>query len=367
MFKLTQAAAGIAAALLAFSAQAADFQIRGVIDLGLTVTHAKHGDTTLSMTPDNYIGSGFDFLGEEKLSGTTKVGFALLNRFNPDTGAFQTQDKLFDYESQLYVEGPYGLIGAGRMSPFSASVGTQGWMCPFDVFEAGYQDAGLQSTQQTTWAAYDNSLYYVTPTFKGFKAGLFYSFSGDAKENARQSKNNRFWNAAIRYSDEKLSAMVSAEGDIRSTDSDLKDGRVFRAAASYDFGRFKVMGGYNRAEHQYQYAYATFNENLYSMTTASGEALKKGISSDQAWIGIRVPINQYEVVAQYQYLDGKVKDDGTKFKRHVLALGGYYYMSKRTLMYADVSQSIGRGALSWDNDGSDTNYTAFQVGMTHFF
>ena len=36
-------------------------------------------------------------------------------------------------------------------------------------------------------------------------------------------------------------------------------------------------------------------------------------------------------------------------------------------MYADVSQSIGRGALSWDNDGSDTNYTAFQVGMTHFF
>lgn len=54
------------------------------------------------------------------------------------------------------------------------------------------------------------------------------------------------------------------------------------------------MGGYNRAEHQYQYAYATFNENLYSMTTASGEALKKGISSDQAWIGIRVPINQYE-------------------------------------------------------------------------
>ena len=77
MFKLTQAAAGIAAALLAFSAQAADFQIRGVIDLGLTVTHAKHGDTTLSMTPDNYIGSGFDFLGEEKLSGTTKVGFAL--------------------------------------------------------------------------------------------------------------------------------------------------------------------------------------------------------------------------------------------------------------------------------------------------
>lgn len=150
MFKLTQAAAGIAAALLAFSAQAADFQIRGVIDLGLTVTHAKHGDTTLSMTPDNYIGSGFDFLGEEKLSGTTKVGFALRNRFNPDTGAFQTQDKLFDYESQLYVEGPYGLIGAGRMSPFSASVGTQGWMCPFDVFEAGYQDAGLQSTQQTT-------------------------------------------------------------------------------------------------------------------------------------------------------------------------------------------------------------------------
>lgn len=184
MFKLTQAAAGIAAALLAFSAQAADFQIRGVIDLGLTVTHAKHGDTTLSMTPDNYIGSGFDFLGEEKLSGTTKVGFALRNRFNPDTGAFQTQDKLFDYESQLYVEGPYGLIGAGRMSPFSASVGTQGWMCPFDVFEAGYQDAGLQSTQQTTWAAYDNSLYYVTPTFNGFKAGLFYSFSGDAKENA---------------------------------------------------------------------------------------------------------------------------------------------------------------------------------------
>jgi predicted porin len=89
------------------------------------------------MTPDNYIGSGFDFLGEEKLSGTTKVGFALRNRFNPDTGAFQTQDKLFDYESQLYVEGPYGLIGAGRMSPFSASVGTQGWMCPFDVFEAG--------------------------------------------------------------------------------------------------------------------------------------------------------------------------------------------------------------------------------------
>lgn len=59
----------------------------------------------------------------------------------------------------------------------------------------------VQSTQQTTWAACTQLLYYVTPTFKGFKAGLFYSFSGDEGERPAVEEQ-RFWNAAIRYSDE---------------------------------------------------------------------------------------------------------------------------------------------------------------------
>jgi len=363
--KISVLAATAALAFGAAAAHAEGVSIKGAVDLGLTLTHAHHGKTKFSMTPDNYVGSEFGLFGEELLDGGNRVGFALRSRFNPDTGAFQTAGGLFDYESQIYLKGDWGQLGAGRMSPFTASTGSQGWMMDFDAFEAGYQDAGLQATQQTTWAAYDNALYYVTPSVSGLKAGVFYSLQGDTRNDGsekRQSANNRYWNVALRYDGEKLSALLAAEGEIRASGTTLKDGQVYRAAVRCDFGPFKLLGGYSRAEHQNKYAYAAFEENFYDTT-----GLSEGLSSDQAWLGVRIPAGQIEYVAQYQFLRGRNKDKDERFKRHVLAAGGYYYLSRRTILYANVSKSIGSGALSVSQGARDTNYIAMQAGVTHFF
>ena len=96
MFKKSLVAA---AALATFSAgaMAANVEIYGVLDIGLSYTHTSHQEKSdkFEMSNNLYAGSRFGFRGTEDLGDDLKVGFILENGFVPDTGAMAADDTIF--------------------------------------------------------------------------------------------------------------------------------------------------------------------------------------------------------------------------------------------------------------------------------
>lgn len=352
-----------------FALQAAEVGIRGAVDIGLTLSHTKDG-TTLTETTGNYVGSEVTLFGEEELRPGTSAGFVLTTGFNADDGAFDSEEpRMFNHESQLYLRGDWGQVGMGRMSSFATGLGTQSWFVDFDAFEAAYNDAGLQGTQQSVFSRFSNSIYYASPEVAGFRLGLFYSLTGEWSDTEAEhfQDNERYWNAALRWDRGPASAMLSFEGNERGNADDMDDGLVIKAAASYDAGFAKFVGGYAHAQHQIGYAYATWVANWDNYFLNDDVTKKEGITSDAAWLGVHVPLADHaELNLQYQYLDGENKDTREDFKRHVLAAGVYKYFSARTMLYTVLSHSEGRGALSESAD-PDSNATTLHVGISHFF
>lgn len=361
------AAALVMSGALMGSAQATEVGLRGAIDLGLTVSHTTNG-TTLSETANNYVGSEVTLFGEENLANNNVVGFNLTAGFNPDDGRFDSEEaRMFNHESQVYLKGDWGQFGMGRMSSFATGLGTQSWLVQFDAFEAAFADAGLHASQQSIFARYSNSLYYASPEMGGVRVGLFYSMTGDESdvEAAHVQDNERYWNVATRWDNDRFGVLLSLEGTERSNLDSMKDGLVFKLAAKANLGPVTMMGGYSHAEHQEDYAFGTWAANaIYRMD--DGIEKTSGIRSDAAYVGMQIPFGHSQFNAQYQYLDGRNTDTQTDFKRHVVAAGVYHYLSQRTMLYGVVSWSKGTGALSKTID-PDSNASNLHIGMTHFF
>lgn len=386
-FRTKALAASLIMAAAVMTAQAGEVGVRGALDLGFSYTHNDDG-SSFAMTSNNYVGSEITLFGEEELNGSNKAGFVLTNGFNVDDGNFDSDPRMFNHESQVYVKGDWGQIGMGRMSSFATGLGTQSWYVAYDAFEAGYADAGLQATQQTIWSRFSNSVYYTSPRFANMQLGLFYSFTGeevDAEEQHFQD-NDRYWNVALRWDTEKAGALLSFEGtersnlnpvrygdDIEAPHSAEKDGFVMKIAARYDLGWMRVMGGYTHAEHQNDYAFGTWIANevnrfnyIEDGEVVSASPLRKGIKSDAAHIGIQIPIGYDQINLQYQYLDGTNEDTDEDFKRHVIAAGYYKWFSPRTMLYTVASYADGDGALGESADPL-SNSTNVQFGISHFF
>ena len=365
--RTTLVAALVAGLFTVSAAEAADFSMRGAFDVGLTYSHTKAGDT-LRMDPGQYVGSEITLMGEENLGAAT-VGFNLTLGYNTDDGTMDnTGDRLWNHESQVYLKGDWGQLGAGRISSFATGLGTQSWYVKYDAFEAGYVDAALQSTQHSTWSRFSNSVYYTTPSFAGLRAGVFYSLTGasEDKEKTHFQDNERYWNVALNWgrADEKLSFFLSAEGVERANGSTLKDGWIVKGAARWDLDFMKLMGGFSHSEHQDEYAFASWAAN--AIYQASGN-LSGGIRGDAAYVGAQFPVAEsVQLNFQYQYLDGHNTDTDEDFKRHVVAAGLYKYFSQRTMLYTIASWAKGSGALDEDID-PDSSATTFQIGVTHFF
>lgn len=87
MFKKSLVAVAVLGAA-ALSAQAADVQLYGLVDLGLNWTHTEDADGVktdkFSMTSGQNSGSRFGLKGTEDLGNGYTVGFVLENAFNAD-------------------------------------------------------------------------------------------------------------------------------------------------------------------------------------------------------------------------------------------------------------------------------------------
>lgn len=370
-------AAALAALLAAGTcATAADVKVYGAIDTGLTYKHvAESGGDSLEMTSGNYAGPRFGLKGSEDLGDGLSVGFILENGFSSDSGALGKNGSIFNRESQIYLKTRFGTFGAGRVGAFSSGSSSLSWYWDMEPFETGYIDAGIQASQVNVWRLNSNTLYYVSPVVAGFKAGLQYSFTGEAdKEAAEFSDNSNFLNAALRWDGANARALLgfeaerfgaAAANEVRRDDAfNVKLAGAWQPAG----GPATIYAGASWFKNYGKFSDSTWDDDGAIEFNAAESG--KRLEGASLFLGAKYVIGRADLLAMVQYLDGEnkapVAGQDPDFKRVIGSVGCHYHLSGRTMLYAIGSYADGSG--TFDDLGTPmTNRAMAHLGMTHFF
>lgn len=377
--KKTLLALGLAS-VMAAPAMAADVEIYGLIDEGLTYLHTDSDisgqDATDQFKMDHGLtfGSRWGIRGTEDLGNGLKVGFTLESGIEPDTGKADSKQsgRLFGREASLNVSGNFGTVRMGRMPIFGSVLGADGLFRALDPMNANYTDAmgsGLYSASM--WTRVDNAISYRTPTFNGFTAYAMYSFQNDANQKDAvegKSSSDRYGSLALRYKGGAFEGVFVADttnwANVKGNKDTEDDGYTFTLGGNYTFENgLKVIGWVQYWDNQF----------LANRTGVSAGALKSLFDANSygyvdgwgAGLGINYPVLGGTAKAAVYYRDM----DNTKdvdFTRYGFGAGYDYPLSKRTVIY---------GLTGWTQEKIDRPDAAtvkpsgyqLSVGLVHRF
>jgi len=297
----------IALAVIAASGAAlaqSNVTLYGRLDASLANTKDKIANTSnTTMESGLLTTSRWGIRGSEDLGAGLKANFNLETGIKNDTGAQGTEGSAFDRQSWVGLSGAFGAVKLGRSDTAfddirDLAVGSNLWDSEFTPNKIAYT-AGVKDYSSRA----SNQIRYESPSFAGFTAGVSYGLDEVASPVKKdvQAFNLRYragaLDAGIGYQEQK---------DNTAPGSNLEYTAI---SASYDFGSFRVSGGYNLAEN----------------------GLKQ--EDDEFSVGVAVPYGNFEFSAGYAY--SKSKTAGvTQAKGSAYALGATYALSKRTKVYA---------------------------------
>ena len=244
-------------------------------------TKAPTGSQT-KMTSGGVSGSRLGFKGSEDLGGGLKAIFKLEQGVNLTSGASTG----FNREATVGLAGGFGEVRFGHMST------------AYDEF-AGATNPVFDSVLSPTNVWYspytdrvDQGIYYSTPSFGGFSGAVSYNLEQDAG-------SQNVLSLAANYEAGPLVLGVAFQDE-----GDAADETQTRLNAAYDFGAFKLMGG-------------------YGMVDAAG------VDTKQYTIGADMPLAANLVVSAGI---ASSKTDGAK-RVTGYSVGAAYLLSKRTTVY----------------------------------
>lgn len=204
-------AVAVLGACVAGSAFAANVDVYGRIDTGLSYVHydetgLSDAKDTLSLDSGMSSSNRWGLKGSEDLGNGYQVGFVLESGFDADTGAM-SKDGLFNREATLRVSGPFGSIYAGRMGRIGSDAGSVGFYAgSVSPFGSGWgKMAGHFAVTANYDSRYNNALAYVSP-----KVGPVTVYAQYTMGNA--------------------------------TENESGDDRLFSLGAQADFGALQVLG-----------------------------------------------------------------------------------------------------------------------------
>ncbi len=194
--KKTLIAMGVLGAFSSLAFAASNVTLYGIIEEGVIVQKAKHGDNKVELNSGFGQGSRWGIKGVEDLGNGYSAGFVLEQGFNADNGNEATSGKAFSRESFLYVKGGFGSFGFGRTGALSFAQ-TQailtGW-----AFGTSYGASSWQSAIANNFSRMDNVLSYATPVFDGFSGHVMYS-NGLTSDSEKWSDNNHYYGIGVKY------------------------------------------------------------------------------------------------------------------------------------------------------------------------
>lgn len=300
------------------TAQAADISVFGAVDTGLMFSHSKvsgeSAENTLSMESSMNETSSFGIAGSEDLGNGMKVAFHLENEFASDSGSMATENKLFDREARITLEGGFGALSFGRMGTLSSATGTYDTVYLVgDSFDGGDNNIfGL-----TGAGVYDNMITYQTPEFAGFQVTGQYSFKNDsAEENGVEGKAtaDRYAGIAATYTIGNLQTVIAYDqmmwGSKETGANREKDQHNVYLGGNYDFGLLKLfaMGQYVKGARDF-----AGTEDVFTMLNDDHAIDLKSREGFDGWglhLGTVMPVAGGDWTVAVYYADGEL-DDGT--------------------------------------------------------
>lgn len=361
-------AVAVLGACVAGSAFAANVDVYGRIDTGLSYVHEKIGDQAgtdkLSMDSGLSSGNRWGLKGSEDLGNGYQVGFVLESGFSSDTGAIGEEGKLFNREATLRVSGPFGSIYAGRMGRIGSDAGSVGFYAgSVSPFGSGWGEmAGHFAVTANYDSRYNNALAYVSPKVGPVTVYAQYTM-GNATEN--ESGDDRLFSLGAKADFGALQVLGLVEylnkksvvGTNVYDDSKYDDSYTINLGGSYDFGVAKVfLAG------QYFNAAPNF--------AGQGGNWEKSFDGFGVNVGASAPIGAGEFLVSAGYGKGDyhfdTKDTNLSADSYIFQVGYTYPFSKRTNLYAGAGyhQTTMEEEASKD---SKTKTTQVMFGLLHKF
>ncbi len=304
-------------------------QIYGTIDAGLGKTT---GSTTAVTKRDN---NKLGFKGTEDLGNGLKAIFQLEIRYESDTGTLESTTRpLFQGQSRVGLQGNFGTVRLGRgltayqetstaFEPWSGMPTPAGFQT--DITVAGYTSDPL-SANGNSRNRFSNALFYNSPVFSGFQF--------NATVAAKEANSNAVVGATVRNATSNPNGNFAVAGNVAPASN------PYSMSLTYNYGQFAAMGAYERNGLQAKLwsVAASFNVAPELKLMASYQHQDDGnfkiVNTDtKAWLlGMNYDVGPGKIRAGY----GQKTPDGV-VKTKQASLGYDYNLSKRTYVYADIS------------------------------
>lgn len=375
-------AVAVLGACVAGSAFAANVDVYGRIDTGLSYVHydetgLSDAKDTLSLDSGMSSGNRWGLKGSEDLGNGYQVGFVLESGFDADTGAM-SKDGLFNREATLRVSGPFGSIYAGRMGRIGSDAGSVGFYAgSVSPFGSGWgKMPGHFAVTANYDSRYSNALAYVSPKVGPVTVYAQYTM-GNTTEN--ESGDDRLFSLGAQADFGALQVLGLVEylnkksvGTTVYDDSQYDDSYTINLGGSYDFSVAKVFlaGQYFKAAPNY----AGMKANYAKLV--EGKEWRYSFDGFGVNVGATAPIGAGQFLVSAGYGKGDLNIDTKDAKRsadaYIIQVGYTYPFSKRTNLYAGagyMQTSMEDGFTNTDSTTSDKDFKTTQVmfGLLHKF
>lgn len=378
-------AVAVLGACVAGSAFAANVDVYGRIDTGLSYVHydetgLSDAKDTLSLDSGMSSGNRWGLKGSEDLGNGYQVGFVLESGFDADTGALGAGG-IFAREATLRVSGPFGSIYAGRMGRIGSDAGSVGFYAgSVSPFGSGWgKMPGHFAVTANYDSRYNNALAYVSPKVGPVTVYAQYTM-GNATEN--ESGDDRLFSLGAQADFGALQVLGLVEylnkksvvGTTVYDDSQYDDSYTINLGGSYDFSVAKVFlaGQYFKAAPNY----AGMKANYAKDPRVLNNEWRWSFDGFGVNVGATAPIGAGEFLVSAGYGKGDVnydtKDAKISADAYIIQVGYTYPFSKRTNLYAGagyMQTSMEDGITNTDGTTSDKDFKTTQVmfGLLHKF
>lgn len=378
-------AVAVLGACVAGSAFAANVDVYGRIDTGLSYVHydetgLSDAKDTLSLDSGMSSGNRWGLKGSEDLGNGYQVGFVLESGFDADTGALGAGG-IFAREATLRVSGPFGSIYAGRMGRIGSDAGSVGFYAgSVSPFGSGWgKMPGHFAVTANYDSRYNNALAYVSPKVGPVTVYAQYTM-GNTTEN--ESGDDRLFSLGAQADFGALQVLglveylnkKSVAGTTVYDDSQYDDSYTINLGGSYDFSVAKVFlaGQYFKAAPNY----AGMKGNYAKDPRVPNNEWRWSFDGFGVNVGATAPIGAGEFLVSAGYGKGDVnydtKDAKISADAYIIQVGYTYPFSKRTNLYAGagyMQTSMEDGFTNTDGTYSDKDFKTTQVmfGLLHKF
>lgn len=380
--KKTLAAVAVLGAF-AGSAIAADVTLYGIVDTGVGYNHTDFDglseDTdSFAMKGGQQSGSRWGLKGAEELGNGLTVGFILESGFDSDTGSTSNEDRLFNREASLYLQGGFGRLGFGRIGAFNN--GQSSWAKIGMINAFGTSSWGGYTTQvgnvMSTAGQWDNTIAYETPNFAGFQVFAQYSMGNtmdsvadgtDGHEN--ESDADRYYAIGATYKNGPVAVYFAVDSvNYKSfgpaLSGDVDDSLTVTLGGSYDFEVAKVYLG---AQYFDEVKLSSIGGVIQEVTANASKVKGYGIS-----LTADAPVAGGKLMAGLSYTDAEAADSESQanqdfeLQRYGVSVGYDYPFSKRTDVYAVAGWM--QDSVDWTKTTSnDLSAYSLYVGLRHKF